>query len=542
MKKIIGSLLVVGLFVFVGCNKKGGDQAASSSKKQKIFVYCSEASPANFNSQLNADATAGNHTVHIFDNLVNFKYGTAIVEAKLAESWDISEDGLTYTFKLRKGVKFHTTKFFTPTRDFNADDVLFSYNRMRLKDHPYHLVGGGSYEYFGAMDMANIIKDIVKVDDHTVKLILNKPEAPMMANLAMEFAAIHSKEYADKMLAAGTPNMVDDEPVGTGPFIRTSYAKDDQARYKANKLYFRGAPKIDKLVFLITPDASVRFQKLRAGECHFVSLPAPADFAAMEKDPNINLMKEPGLNVGYVAFNVTKKPFDNVKVRRAFAHALNRQSYIDAIYLGNAIVAKNPYPPTLWGYNKDTPMYEHSPEKAKALLKEAGFPNGLETELWVQPVSRPYNPNGRKMGEMMQADLAKAGIKVKLVSYDWPTYLQKSKDGEHAVVQLGWQGDNGDPDNFFFGILNCAAARPEVGANRARWCNKEFDDLITKAKQISDIKKRTEFYLKAQLVFKREAPWATIAHSTTVRAMSTKVKNYKISPLGRDYFYHVDLE
>ena len=215
----------------------------------------------------------------------------------------MSDDGLEYTFYLRKGVKFHTTEEFTPSRDFNADDVVFSFKRQLDKEHPFHSVTeGAEYEYFNGMSMPDLLKDVVKVDDYTVKFLLNRPEAPMIANLGMDFASIHSKEYADMLMAAGIPAVIDQKPVGTGPFQLVAYQKDAVIRYKAHPDYWDGKAAIDDLVFAITPDASVRYQKLKAGECHVMPYPNPADLEAMASDPDINLMQQEGLNVGYLAY------------------------------------------------------------------------------------------------------------------------------------------------------------------------------------------------------------------------------------------------
>ncbi len=525
-------LLFLAVFA-VSCTK-------NSSDKGDTFVFCSEGSPSSFNPQVATDGTTFDATHAVYNRLVEFKYGTTEVIPSLAESWEASKNGLEYTFKLRRGVKFHKTDFFTPTRDFNADDVIFSFDRQRNAENPFHNVSGGTYEYFVSMDMGNIIKNIVKVDDYTVKFQLSKPEAPFVANLAMDFASILSKEYADKLQAEGKLDNLDNIPVGTGAFIFVRYKKDTLIRYKANPDYFSGKVKIDKMVYAITPDASVRYQKLKAGECHLVTYPAPADLESMKASSEIKLMEKPGFNVGYLAMNTEKKPFDNKLVRKAVNHALNRASYINAIYLGNAEVAKNPLPPTIWSYNEDIKDYNYDPEKAKSLLASAGFPSGFQTDLWVLPVSRPYIPAGKKLGEMMQADLAAVGIKTKLVSYDWPTYLDKSSKGEHTMLQLGWTGDNGDPDNFLNVLLGCEAVKG--GANRARWCDKEFNSLIMKAKEVTDQGQRASLYKKAQEVFKEEAPWVTVAHSKVFRAMLNNVEGYKIDPLGRNIFEFVELK
>ncbi|MBY0415407.1 MAG: ABC transporter substrate-binding protein, partial [Bdellovibrionales bacterium] len=444
----------------------------------KNFVYCSEGSPTAFNPQVVSDGTSTNaSSTTMYNRLVEFDFGTTNIVPGLAETWTISKDKKVYTFNLRKGVKFHTTKYFTPTRDFNAEDVVFSFEKQRDPNHPFHNVGGGKYEYFDGMEMGALIKEVKALDPMKVQITLNQPEAPFLANLAMAFMSVLSKEYADQLVKMNKKELIDTQPIGTGPFSFISYAKDSAIRYEAHKGFWGKHGNIDKLVFAITPDANVRTQKLKTGECQFVNEPSPADLPDLKKNPNLTVMQDAGLNVGYLSFNVTKKPFDNVLVRRAIAHALDRKSYINAIYMNNATIAKNPLPPTIWSYNNSVVDYDYDLVKAKALLAKAGFPNGFESEIWTLPVSRPYNPNGKKMGEMMQADLAKIGIKVKLVSYDWPTYLEKSKSGAHQMLQMGWTGDNGDPDNFLNALLGCGAVKS--GSNYSKWCFEKFDKLIT---------------------------------------------------------------
>ena len=276
----------------------------------KTLVYCSEGSPEGFNPAFFTAGTTFDATSRqVFDKLVHFERGTTKIVPGLAESWTVSEEGLEYTFKLRKGVKFHTSKSFKPTRDFNAQDVVFSFERQWKNDHPYHTVSGGAYEYFNSMDMPKLLKSVEAVDDYTVKITLNEPEAPFLANLGMDFTSIQSAEYADQMAKAGTQTKVDQEPVGTGPFQFVGYQKDAVIRYRANADYWGGKAPIDTLVFSITPDASVRYAKLKAGECHVMAYPNPADLAAMKADPAVNLMSQEGLNVGYLAFNTEKAPF-----------------------------------------------------------------------------------------------------------------------------------------------------------------------------------------------------------------------------------------
>lgn len=512
---------------------------SSSAFGAKTFIFCSEGSPSAFNPQIVADAPSNVVANALYNRLVEFEPGVTGIVPRLVESWTISKDNLEYTFKLRKDVKFHKTSYFTPTRNLNADDVLFSFNRQRLKDHPYHAVSGGSYEYFKSMGMDQTIRDIQKIDNDTVKFVLNKPEASFLSNLAMEFSSILSAEYGDKLLKEKIPQQMDVEPVGTGPFVFQKYEKDSMIRFTANPDYFLGASALDKLVFVITPDASVRTQKVKTGECHMIAEPSPTDYEQFVNDKNLKVTSKPGMNIGFLAFNVTKKPFDQLLVRKAINYALNRQAYIDAIFMGFGVVAKSPLPPTVWGYDEHLSDYEYNPKRAKDVLREAGYPEGFTTELWALPVARPYNPNGKKMAEMMQADLAQVGIKAKIVTFDWPTYLAKTKNGEHAMVQLGWNSDNGDPDNFLYTLLSCDAV--DNGSNRARWCDEKFNDLVTQAKFTNDINKRVQLYRKAQQRFKEEAPWVTLDNSKIFRVMSKKVVGYKLDPLARDRFYGVDL-
>lgn len=508
---------------------------------EKTFVYCSEGSPSTFNPQMADDGPTFNAAASmLYNGLVEFEHGTTKVIPGLAESWKVGKGGTEYIFKLRKNVKWHTTDTFKPTRTFNADDVLFTFERPMKKDSPYAKVNGGSFPYFQSMEMDKLIKEVVKVDDHTVRFTLTKPEAPFLANMAMSFAVILSKEYADQLLKAGTPQKLDIEPVGTGPFVLKRYVKDNVIRYEAFNDYWQGRAKLDKVVFLITPDANVRFQKLKTGECQLVAEPSPTDLPAMKNMPNIQVVSAPGGNVGYLAMNVEKPPFNKLEVRQAVNYALNRATYIPIIYQGTATTAKNPIAPTVWGYNSKIPEYEYNPEKAKALLEKAGYANGFDVDLWTLPVSRPYNPNGRKMGELMQSDLAKVGIRVKLVTFDWPTYLAKTRKGEHQLAQLGWSTDNGDPDNFMGVLLSCGAVAG--GANLARWCDKPFSTLIDKAKLVTDIKERTKYYNQAQEIFRKQEPWAPLAHATVFRALAKNVVGYKISPLSIESFYSLDLK
>ena len=508
----------------------------------KTLVYCSEGSPEGFDpAPYTAGTTFDASAKPIYNRLVEFEKGTTNVIPGLAESWEVSEDGLEVTFKLRPGVKFHTTDYFTPTRDLNADDVVFSFTRQGNAEDPWHgYIEGITYEYYGGMEMNVVIKEVAKVDDLTVKFVLTRPEAPFLANLAMDFASIVSKEYADSLAAAGTQANFNQAPIGTGPFKFVAYEKDAVIRYAAHGDYWGGKQAIDDLIFAITPDAAVRMQKLQAGECHVAPYPAPADIAGLKANADLAVMEQAGLNVAYLAYNTSVAPFDNVNVRKALNMAINKTAILDAVYQGTGQMAKNPIPPTMWSYNDAVVDDAYDPEAAKKMLDEAGV-SGLSMKVWAMPVQRPYMPNAQRAAELIQADFAAVGVTVEIVSYEWGEYLKKSTEkGRDGAVILGWTGDNGDPDNFMGVLLGCAGA-VDGGSNRAQWCDPAFDELIQKAKVAAEPADRTALYEQAQVIFKEQAPWATLGHSTVTMPMSTKVSGYVMDPLGSHDFRGVDI-
>ena len=514
---------------------------AFGSAEASTLVYCSEASPETFNPQLASSGTTFDASgIPLYNRLTEFKLGTTEYEPSLAESWDVSEDGKEFTFHLRKGVKFHSNKDFKPTRDFNADDVIFTFERQMKKDHPYHNVSSRQFEYFESMGFPELIESVQKIDDHTVKITLTSPESPFLANLAMAFASILSAEYGETLLAKGKPEDIDLKPIGTGPFQLRAYEQDSRILYTKFNDYFGEPAKLDRLIFSITPDASVRFAKLQKGECHVMPYPNLADIERLQASDDIEVKELTGLNIGYLAFNMDKEPFDKVEVRKALSMAVNKADIIDAIFQGNAQEAKNFIPPSMWGYNDEIVDYEYDPEAAKALLAEVGLQDGVEFTLWAMPVQRPYNPNARRMAEMIQADWAKIGVKANIVTYEWGEYLTRLRNGEHDTTLMGWTGDNGDPDNFFSVLLSCVAS--EAGSNYSRWCNPEFDAILTEAKATTDHEARVALYKKAQEIQYREQPTLNIAHSTVYMPVRKEVVNYVIDPLGTHNFNQVEIK
>ncbi|MFH3844501.1 ABC transporter substrate-binding protein, partial [Acinetobacter baumannii] len=345
-------------------------------------------------------------------------------------------------------------------------------------------------------------------------------------NLAMPFPSIQSAEYAAQLLKQGKASDINQKPIGTGPFVFSRYQKDAQIRFKGNKDYWKpDEVKVDNLIFAINTDASVRAQKLKAGECQITLNPRPADLDALKKDPNLNLPSQAGFNLGYIAYNVTHKPFDKLEVRQALDMAVNKKAIIDAVYQGAGQLAVNGMPPTQWSYDETIKDAPFDPAKARELLKKAGVTEGTEITLWAMPVQRPYNPNAKLMAEMLQNDWAKIGIKAKIVTYEWGEYIKRAKGGEHDAMLIGWSGDNGDPDNWLGTLYGCDAVD---GNNFSKWCDAGYDKLVKDAKRTTDQGKRTELYKQAQHILKEQVPITPIAHSTVYQPMNKAVHDFKI--------------
>ncbi len=504
------------------------------------FNYCTEAGPSVFNPQLATDGATFNATRTIYERLVQFELGGIKIKPMLAESWKLSADGKTLTFNLRKNVKWHSQNGFQPTRPFNADDVLFTFERMNDENHPFHKVNGAKYKYFNSMDMKKIIQKIERVNDHTVRFHLNRPEATILPNLAMDFASILSKEYGDYLINKKSKEDMDKVPVGTGAFKFIKYEKDKQIVFEANNEYYMGKPSIQNLNFLIVKDSDKRVDMLLDKKCHLIASPPPDRLNQIRTNKETRVMSQPGLNIFYLAFNTTKKPFDDPRVRRAIHYAIDRKRIVDKVFKGHAQVAKNPIPPSMWSYNRRTQDYEYSQEKALKLLAEAGVPRGTKVRLLYMVEARPYNPDGKQVAEYMKRDLESVGLDVQMETKEWTEYLKGAYSGDFDLLQLGWTGDNGDPDNFLNLLLSCSGAKG--GNNYSRWCNKRYSHYVARARVTTDLRKRTEFYEKAQEIFKNEAPWVTIAHSKVYKAMQKSVLGYQLSPFGHDIFFPISIK
>lgn len=450
----------------------------------------------------------------IFDTLVQYKENTTELEPALAEMWENSPDGLTWTFHLRQGVTFHDGS------PFNAHVAAFSLNRPKAQTGDF---------------FKQIISHIMALDESTLEIQLNTPYAPFLTTIASTENSIVSQAA---VMHYGQD--FENNPVGTGPFKFVQWDRDDQIVLHASDTHWAGKPAIDKLVFRSIPDNSERYMELQAGNLHVMEFPNPDVLSEIQGDPMLDLLMQPSLNVGYLAMNMDKPPFDNLKVRLAINHAFNKSEIIENLYQGTGIPAKNPIPPTLWSYDDTIEDYPYDPELAKQLLAEAGFPDGFTTTLWALPIPRPYIPNGQALAEILQTQLREIGIEATIVTYDWNTYIEKTQNGEHDMAMLGWSA-SADPDNFLYYLLSKTTAQKPDALNIAFYRSDEMQDVLDRARASTDHNERIELYKQAQAIFHRDVPWVPLAHAQRLLVINRKVKNLKLSPSGWKYLRSVML-
>jgi peptide/nickel transport system substrate-binding protein len=547
MKAGVLAIIICGLLLTVtlsGCT----NTTPPVTEKVLIFACSGDADKLDPADVTDGESTA--RTDSIFEGLVEYKEGTAEIQPCLATSWVTSTDGKNITFTLRQGVKFHDNT------TFNADAVVFSFERQYNTSHPYHQYGEWAYWGYMFSDIAKV----EKIDDYTVKIVLSKPNAAIMTSLAMFTVAIVSPTNAAKYGADAFK-----KPCGTGPFKFVEWVKDDHITVVANKDYWRGAPKLDKVIYRVITDPSARLLAVQAGEIQGMEFPDPASLASIEANADLKLLTKEGMNVGYLAmnngygYNDSNKngmhdqnepwvktpgyfaPFTNRSVRQAVNYAIDKTSIVKNLYKGTAIVAKNGMPPFMLGYNNSVVDYPYNPVKARELLNESGYPNGFNTTLWVMPVSRPYMFDPAKIGEAIQGYLEAVNIHVTIYQIDWSTYLAKTQAGEHPMCLLGWTGDNGDPDNFMNVLYGANQCTLGTAGNVAFYNNTKVQDLLSAALQTYNTSERAQLYKDAQGIIHEDAPFVYLAHANQDLVFTKNVQGFVLNPTGRYFFYPVDL-
>lgn len=518
-RKIFATTLAVVLstsILFTGCG--GSTSSSTTSSAPKTLIYTQGADPRGLDPAFVDDGESAKVIVNVFEGLVKYKDGSTEIEPSLSTDWKISDDGKEYSFNLRKNVKFQDGTL------FNADAVVFSVERQlppkATDDMPY-----ASFTY-------GPVEKIEKTGDYSVKFTLKSRYTPFLANLAMALAApVVSPTAVAKFGAKFIEN-----PVGTGPYTFVSWDKGQSIKLKRNDSYWGTKAKDENVVFKFTKEPSVRASDLIAGGSDIIDGVDPNDIAKI-KSSNMKVYQSNGMNINYMAFNCSRAPFNDPKLREAISHGINRDELVKYLYQGYAGVANSPLPSFIPGYDKTVQPYNYDVAKAKQMLKDAGK-EGLKVKIITYSNSRPYNTvGGQKLAEAVQNYLSQIGITATIDAYNWTDYKAKVANGEGDIFFYGWTGDNGDADNFL-SLFDSNEIKSTL--NSAKYSNPDVDALLVKGRELPNGAERNSAYEKIQQIVAKDAPWLPISYAQDLAAYSGKVTGYKIHPTGTVFFSGVD--
>lgn len=443
----------------------------------------------------------------LFEKLVDFEDHSTIIKPGLAEAWTTDQENKRWTFHLKKNVTFHDGT------NFNADAVIFSIKRQIDPEHP---------NYEKDLPYAKLIfkylLDIEKKDDHTVVFILDKPYGPFINNIAHPAASIVSPTAVKKYGPDFHHN-----PVGTGPFRFFQWTESDGIILTRNPDYHGKTPLLDRVIFKSIKNTQDRLTAIKSSSIHAMDGIDRLSASIIRKEGDIELEISPGINMGYLAMNTEKIPFNNPSVRKAIYHAINKEKIVKLFFQDLAIPAKNPIPPTIMGYNDTIIDYPYDPEFSRKLLKQEGYKNGFETTLWSMPIARPYMPRPDKIAMAIKANLEAVGIRIKIKSSNWPSYLHSLYSGEHDMGLLGWTSDNGDPDNFLYTLLHSDNTIKPIAKNISFFKSEYLDTVLIKAQQETDTAKRKILYKRAQEIIHTHVPIVPLVHSKQLLAFRKNI-------------------
>lgn len=539
MRLIISSLLMaVGLLS--GHVQAAPARPAPADIRESGFVYCVNGQVNTFNPQkASSGLIVDTLAAQIYDRLLDVDPYTYRLVPELAASWEVLDNGATYRFHLRSNVAFQKTPWFTPSRTLNADDVVFSFQRIFDRHHPWHNVNGSSFPYFDSLQFADSVDSVRKLDSRTVEFRLKKPDASFLWHLATHYASVMSAEYADQLAKRDRQELLDRQPVGTGPFQLAEYRTGQYIRLQRHAQFWRGQPLMPQVVVDLGSGGTGRLSKLLTGECDVLAWPAASQLTILRDDPRLRLTLRPGMNIAYLAFNTDKAPLNNPAVRHALALAINNQRLMQSIYYGTAETAASILPRASWAYDGEAKITEYNPEKAKQQLAALGLEN-MTLQLWVPTSSQAWNPSPLKTAELIQADMAQVGVKVMIVPVEGRFQEARLMDMNHDLTLSGWSTDSNDPDSFFRPLLSCAAIESQT--NFAHWCHREFDTLLQKALTSQQLASRIEAYDEAQKILARELPVLPLASSLRLQAYRYDIKGLVLSPFGNASFAGVSRE
>jgi peptide/nickel transport system substrate-binding protein len=458
----------------------------------------------------------------LFEGLVKWKPGTTDVDKGLATEWRVSADGKHWTFTLRPGVVFHDG---TPV---DANAVVFSFERLLDPHHPNYIADATYWR-----GLLKAVTKVTAIDSLTVEIATAQPYAPLLGNLAM-FAIVSPtavRKWGDGF---------QQHPVGTGPFELETWHAGEYLVVRRFESYWDTKAKLERVVFRVVVDARQRLVELESGSVDIATSILPDEESFVELHPDLQLHHTPGNDVSYLAFNLAKPGFADVRVRRAISYAINKEPIVKLAYQGRAIAADGPLPPTQWGFHEPRTRYAYDPLQARILLDEAiadkAFDDTQTYKLYALSTPRPYIAQPERVARYLQAALEQVGVRTELVVQPYEEHRHSLERGEHDLAVFGWIGDTGDPDNFLYVLFHSDNAASVPPSNFAYYRDPEVDKLLIDAQVEVDEIQRTALYRAAQERIAETAPWVPIAHSEYVVAARAELQDLVLSPLGHPIY------
>jgi peptide/nickel transport system substrate-binding protein len=497
MKKrfVVFYLVLAGAFLF-----QPAFLQASAPKSGGNLIYATGTDATTLDPQFVTDVPTSRVVMWVHQTLV-YPDLKGNMQPVLAESWTVSDDKLTWTFKLRKGVKFQDG---TP---FNAEAVKFTFDR--INDPQIASPRKSS---------AVVVKEVQVIDDYTVRFVTKEPFAPFLAQLSAYNLAILSPTQAKKL-----GKKYGEQPAGTGPFKLEKWVPGEKMVFVRNENYWGDKPYLERIEVRVVPEDSARVMMLLSGDVDVIASVPPVMLDRLNQSKDVNILKQTGFRTIYIGMNNKVKPFDNPAVRKALTHAINPEAIVKGVLAGVGTLGGAFESPVIAGADKNLPLYEYNPAQAKKLLAEAGYPDGFETEL--------YTPTGRylmdrQVAEAVQAQLKEVGVKAKIQTPDWGTLISLlNKYDQVPMFLMGKGSPTGDLDFTLALTTQCGGKM-----NHFSYCNQEVDKLIKLQRGTVNVEERYKVLDQIQEIFYDEAPSVTLYYEDQIFGQRANVHGVEVNP------------
>lgn len=511
---------VTGVLLFYKLDSNGGSSRVVIGRMNDSL---------SLDPAITSDTESFQVTANIYETLVYSAQGGTSLVPGLAESWKVSDDGLTWHFKIRKGIKFHDGTL------LNAHVVAFNFMRWMDPNSPYH-TGDFVYWNYSFGGFPGIVRTVTALSDETLEIVLTEPYAPFLNTLSMPAFGIASQtallKYNDALKT---------HPVGTGPFIFESWQKNDRIILKRNDDYWNGRAKAPEIEFRVLPSGTDKIALLKSGEIHIIDQLSVEEVDEVNADDALHLYYRPFINIGYLALNNKIPPFDDVRVRKAISLLIDKESLLNDSYKALFRSANSFLPPVLFGYHEGVKSDVVNVEEAKSLLSQAGYPDGLDVTLWVMDRPRNYFPNPSEIGNNIKAQLSKANINVTLNIITWDRFIEDIRLGTHQMALTGWNGDFADPDNFLYTLFASADVKSQLSFNHSGYANERVDELLLQARRVTDEDFRITLYREIQEIINEEVASIPLMHTMTAIGTDARIRGFEPHITGEEIFINLEI-